>query len=327
MNKIRNLLITGTGSGGVGEALVKVYMRSKIRNKLRLITANINYYAPAMFSGDKYFLLPLATDEKYNNEIKSLIDLNDISYIIPGSEEELWFFHKNRDEFSNRTNLLINTDYCINNCFSKKKSYSFLRNNGYIFPKIFKLPEVDFSNSKKIILKPDKGHGSKGIYFINDKEELKLYVNLLRYKKVWEDYIISEYIYGLEYTAGIIGDYRRENFEIIIFNRILRHGASWVVKIFNDKRIESILKEIVFKLKSIGSLNIQFKIKENLPIILEINPRFSGSSVFRSHYGFNEIDMFIDLLEGNDLSWKMINKDDTGIRYYKDYYINEESCK
>ena len=124
-----------------------------------------------------------------------------------------------------------------------------------------------------------------------------------------------------------MGDYRKGNFEVIIFNRTLRNGASWIVKFFHDNGIENELKKIAYKLKSIGPLNIQFKIKKNLPIVFEINPRFSGSCVFRSHYGFNEIDMFIDLLEGKDLNWRLINKDDIGIRYYEDYYIKKKLCK
>ena len=61
----------------------------------------------------------------------------------------------------------------------------------------------------------------------------------------------------------------------------------------------------------VGSFNIQLRIRNKKePVPFEINPRFSGTTSIRAHYGFNEPKMYIQNYYLN----KPINNNFTNIK-------------
>ncbi|MCY0152199.1 ATP-grasp domain-containing protein [Hoeflea alexandrii] len=71
--------------------------------------------------------------------------------------------------------------------------------------------------------------------------------------------------------------------------------------------------------KPVGPTNLQFRVQDDIPYLLEINPRFSSSCSLRAAFGFVEAEMCIDdLLEGRRPGVPHIRRG-TALRYNEDF--------
>ena len=69
-----------------------------------------------------------------------------------------------------------------------------------------------------------------------------------------------------------------------------------------------------------GSINIQLRMTKNGPILFEINPRLSGTLVFRDKMGFHDLRWWIaDLLNLDNISYKQPEEGVKFFRGYKEY--------
>ena len=66
-----------------------------------------------------------------------------------------------------------------------------------------------------------------------------------------------------------------------------------------------------------GSINIQLRMTKNGPILFEINPRLSGTLVFRDKMGFNDLRWWVsDLLNLENISY---NPPKEGVKFFRGY--------
>jgi carbamoyl-phosphate synthase large subunit len=80
----------------------------------------------------------------------------------------------------------------------------------------------------------------------------------------------------------------------IVMQRNLLGGATGYAKVCEQSYINEFCEDVATQLQSTGPINIQLRLDDNNnPLIFEINPRFSGSSIMRALAGFNEPDMII----------------------------------
>ena len=94
-------------------------------------------------------------------------------------------------------------------------------------------------------------------------------------------------------TLAVILNQREKIFGPFLAKRKLVNGTSWVVEIIKDKKISALVMKIARLIDNQGTFNIQLKNRKNKPVPFEFNPRFSGTTSIRSHFGFNEPEMYI----------------------------------
>ena len=150
---------------------------------------------------------------------------------------------------------------------------------------------------------------------INSPEEL------LNYSRIMPDHILQEYLYPdqEEYTAGV---YRTKNDEVfvIILKRTLKFGMTNSAEVIFEPDLEMFIRQNILKTKLFGSINIQFRLTDGGPKVLEINPRFSGTTGIRANFGFNDVEMSINELI---LSYKLVQPDIKKgfvLRYFEEQY-------
>ena len=126
------------------------------------------------------------------------------------------------------------------------------------------------------------GCGSKGICLIENDLDFQYYSS--KYK----DYIAQEYVEGDEYTCGL---YRYNNETIcIVFKRELKGGLTGYGELVKNPKIEELLVSVAEKICLEGAINVQLRMNaDNVPIIFEINPRFSSTVLFRDRLGFKDL--------------------------------------
>ena len=139
------------------------------------------------------------------------------------------------------------------------------------------------------------------------------------------EFILQEYLpdEGQEYTVGVFSD--GENVNTIIFRRKLKDGYSAFVEYVEDDTISNMAIQIAHNIKLKGYINIQLRKKGGLNYIFEINPRISGTVVFRDMLGFRDVIWWLDLIDGKRVpkyenKWKRA----IGIRELNEKYVIQE---
>jgi carbamoyl-phosphate synthase large subunit len=220
----------------------------------------------------------------------------DIALIIPGISHDMNFFLKNSDTFANcGVQIVLNDPKLIALTQDKFKFDAVYRTLG--LPTIPTATPSTWQKALEILgpapllLKPRIGEGSAGIVLLHDELDFNYWT-----KKAAENWMLQKIIGqdDQEFTVGTFGFGDGTSLKPIIFRRTLsRSGHTQEATVVEHKAITSITRKIVQHFKPIGPTNLQFRVQDDTPYLLEINPRFSSSCSLRTAFGYNEAIMCI----------------------------------
>jgi carbamoyl-phosphate synthase large subunit len=133
------------------------------------------------------------------------------------------------------------------------------------------------------ILKPRVGNGGRDVLQVGDRELARRYREV-RPHDVWQELLLPD---DQEYTCGVYRSLRGE-VRVVTIRRIWRYGKTVAGEVIENPEIERYVTLIAERLGLQGSINVQLRLTEHGPIAFEINPRFSGTVVFRHLLGFQD---------------------------------------
>jgi carbamoyl-phosphate synthase large subunit len=285
-----NILVTGAG-GGVGQGIIKsLKMISDI--DINIIAADMSALATGMYASNKSYLVPACNSTDYMTRLEEIFKLENINYYFPGTDVELEFCANNKKKIKDnfRVQVVISNLDAILISDDKYKTYKFLKENNFYYPKTFLASE---NNSEEIsyptIMKPAVGCRSIGVGIVYNKDELES--RLLNEKGL----VIQELIGSdnTEYTCTIV-ILNDKISEVLILKRILRSGDTFRAEPIENKLISNYVTEVAIALSIEGSCNFQLRMdKNNIPKIFEINCRYSGTTPFCSQLGFNPVEFYL----------------------------------
>lgn len=290
-----NILVTAVGS----ELAFSVIKAIKLMKKqYRLVGCDIYQEVVGKYWCDQFYNVPLAREEeKYIQSLKAIIHENDINIIIPTADIEFFILSKYKQDFKEKLNchILINDYKEIERFNDKWLAYEWYLKEKLPTPMTFLLDDLMTLKNKlerikyPIFMKPRVGGGSRTIFTVNSFEDI------IKYQPIVPKPILQEYLFpdDEEYTAGT---YRTQdnNVLVILLKRTLKFGMTNTAKVVNDPDLEEFCRNVILHTNLTGSNNIQFRVTHNGPKILEINPRFSGTTGIRAHFGFNDVEIWID---------------------------------
>jgi carbamoyl-phosphate synthase large subunit len=320
--KLLNILITSAGGNGAGNQIAKSLRLIK-NGRYNLFYAD-NNPNNIQFRDESILELPLVSDENYDEKIVSFVEANKINVIVPGSDKELYHF-ATRKEFYEKKQIFIpiNNINTIGLCLDKSLLNEKLIELNYLPPKSIKftfnkeLPDIDWY---PVVLKPsDGGGGSANVFIAQDKIELHNLLMYLNQAYKNESFFLQEYVgtFDSEYTVGILHDHDGSFVDSIAMKRDLTQSISVRSSVKNNTKKFDLGKQLVISsgvsqgvigkfeditlqcrdiaesIGSTGPLNIQCRFERGKVRVFEINPRFSGTSFFRSLVGFNEVDLLL----------------------------------
>lgn len=314
-----NILVTAVGS----ELAFSVIKALKLASfPFKLFGSDINIEVAGKYWCDKFYQVPLANNEAaYIQKLKKIVQTEGINAIIPTNDLEILTLSRYKEVFQNSCNclIIINTSEEVERFNDKWLSYLWFDEYKIPCPKTYLinvLHENDLLGlTFPMILKPRIGGGARSIFRINSIEEL------LNYSRIMPDHILQEYLYPdqEEYTAGV---YRTKNDEVfvIILKRTLKFGMTNTAEVIFNPDLEMFIRQSILKTKLFGSVNIQFRVTDQGPKVLEINPRFSGTSGIRANFGFNDVEMSINELILNHKLVQPEIKKGFVLRYFEEQY-------
>jgi carbamoyl-phosphate synthase large subunit len=279
-----NILVSGCG-GDIGQSIGKILQ--KWNNIFNLFGIDISTKNAGKFIFDNFSIgLPI-NDTNYLENLSNYINQNKIDIYIPIAEPELRFFSEIQltDKIGDARMITANLK-AMHVGFDKYETSEFLRISKLPSPVTLKGDQFNNIITFPFILKSRVGSGSKKLFIVENENDFKYFNSKLNLS----DYVIQELLPDNdgEFTCGLFrsstGDTRS-----ITFKRELSGGYSGYGEIIENEKIDSLLNEIAIKLDLKGSINVQLRIRDEQPVVFEINPRFSSTVLFRSLFGFDDV--------------------------------------
>jgi len=323
-----NILLTNIGRR---VALVnhfrKVYNELNIKGKI--VGADMDMTAPAIHVVDKKYKICSILHPDYIPTLKSICEKEDIKLLISLLDTDLLKLSNNKKKFEEiGTKILISSYKVIDTCQDKIKTFNFLRNNGIDTPNLLKIEEILYGGRKDFpfMLKPSKGSASKGIFKINNVEELKFYWTKIN------NPILQEFINGTEYTIDVLADFKNEVRCIVPRKRLeVRTGEVSKGMTVKDQRIINTARRCVEALKeAIGPITVQGLLtSEGNFKITEINPRFGGGHPLAITAGADFPRWIVELMQGRNPSIKLDEWQDglVMLRYDEAIFVRKEDIQ
>jgi len=322
---MKKLLVTGAGAL-LGQGMLRCLQ--PFRSKYTIYTADPSPLSSGHWLGDKAFQLPFADSPDYVPVLETIISQTDVDIILVGTDVELPIFAQKQEYLERTYNLkvVVSNEKVIEIADDKYKTAQFLKQHGFYYPDSVMANDIEAvssfqkRNAFPYFAKPVDGARSKGLVVIKNTKELEEVIanpgNLVIQEFLPED--DGEFTTGVIVTQGVCN-------AVISLKRDLRDGNTY--RTYRDNttsRFDDYIKKVAEKLQVEGPCNFQFRIKDNTPVIFEINARFSGTTPIRSFYGFNEVEEYITYLtDGIDIKQPSL-KDGTVFRTFSDLFIENE---
>jgi carbamoyl-phosphate synthase large subunit len=285
------VLVTGIGSCGTGEGLVKAL--KLVKGKYRIVGCDMQALSALSYRVDAGYQVPRATDTGYIPAINRIIRDEKVDVLLPGSDKEMEVISNAIDQIDKHVFVLAHPKETVNICRDKWETYLYLKKHGFDCPESY-IPDDPQNLAFPLFIKDRFGGGSKHAFKIENEEELKVYLHFYAAKGMKP--IIQRYVGSPEeeYTTGVLFGKDGRLISAITFKRTLIAGASGIMTCKEYPEVTQNAVAIARTLKTVGSINIQSRLVDGKPYAFEINPRFSGSSPARAGLGANELDMAID---------------------------------
>lgn len=283
-----NLLITGAGSL-IGHGILRS-LREMENRDFKLFTADPDHRAAGHWLGDYGIKIPMANDEAYLTVLKTIIKKFKIDLVFVGTDPELIKISAAKKELG--ATAVISDPEVIHIGEDKWLTVNFLKQNGFPYPDSALSRDRDEVNRLvavhgfPLFAKPRIGARSVGVQKINDNYSLQ---EVLKQS----NYIVQEYLPSEpgEFTAGTM-TYEQQSYSQVIFRRDLKDGNTYRAYHYRNEAHERFIARVSETMKGVyGPLNLQYRIKNNMPVIFEINSRYSGTTPLRTAIGVNEVSM------------------------------------
>jgi len=290
---MKNIMVTGV-SGNVGQGIIEGLRKSNCTNAYWILGTDIAPYP--LCAGypmcDAGVQVPYAIDPEFIPAVKEIIRSNKIDYVLIGVDAEVLPYAKHREEIESETGckIIVSDESFVNVATDKYLTYLYLKKIGVNSPETWlRLP---FSSCEfPLIAKPRTGHGSKGVMVIYSYGEIADNEQIQS-----GGYCFQEYLDGDEYTCGLLFDQEHKLIDSIIMKRKLDCGVTVEAQVVEHEEIRKIIDKFAAGTngKVFGSINLQIKMKNDVPYVHEINPRFSGTTQMRVMAGYNDVASIVD---------------------------------
>jgi len=315
--------------GIVRECLAVV--RSLGRRGITIDVADSNRINPTRFSKyvSKFYIYPDPKDKR-EDFLKWLIrhiKIHSYDMIFPLNDYTYEICTRYQNEIRQHTSVAVNDWETFELARDKAKTIKYAQKIGIPVPLTWfpKSKEDLFKLEKEIptypvIIKPTKSSGSRGFKKLNNKKELFTSYEIL--SKKFGSMLVQEYIPGREILdVSVLFNMKSELRAALVSNRIRMFPVEGGPNVAGHAVINEPLRQQAIKLmKSLkwkGVALVEFKVdpRDNVPKLMEINPRFWGSTQLGISAGIDWPWLLFNAVVKGDCETKMNYRTDRLVRW------------
>lgn len=310
-----NVLICSAGR----RVKVVQYLKREINgNGGKVISADCDRNAPALFFGDVSEIIPRIDEPTYLQTILSLCKKHHITGVLSLIDPELEVHAVNRRQFEEMgVQLILSPLEMVQNSFDKQQTYDYLTSLSIpTIPTHSLIEDVNAALDRQLfnfplIIKPGKGSASNGIEKVNNQGELNRIISQD------DDLIIQPYYKDREFGIDVYIDIVSGNLiDLFIKEKLqMRSGETDKSISVHNNQIELLVQDFIEKTDFVGPIDIDCFEYNGQYYISEINPRFGGGYPHAQEMGCNFMKYIVKNLQGNE------NEVYDGYRYEDDYVM------
>ena len=249
----------------------------------RVIGCDTHDYHPGELLFDACGVIAPADDPIFLESISELARHHRIDLVIPVFEAEIGRFSREGvTKVLAGVPVLCADQTVVSIGLDKLAAAKFLESRGLGHPWTDVVGDSD-PRELPCVLKPRFGNGGSGMLRISHPDLARSYRSA-RPQDLWQELLLPD---DQEYTCGV---YRTALGEVRVMasRRIWRGGKTYAGTVVRHAGIEDYLIAIAEGLDLRGGINVQLRLTEKGPMAFDINPRFSGTVVFRHLLGFED---------------------------------------
>lgn len=238
----------------------------------RIVVTDVNALSPAVYSGDRAYLVPLTSDPHYLDEALAVCQAERIGMLVPTIDDELPIFGAAVERFAaHGVRVVVSPEATTTLCNDKFETCRVLRERGVAAAESFLRGGLPASPTLPLFIKPRFGRGGVGAVTARTPRELDFFLDYV------PDPVVQEYLTGPEFTIDVLCNFAGRPLSIVPRERVVvRAGVIDRGRTVNDPALIDLALACTAAVTFIGPINIQCRVHEGRPTVFEINPRFSG---------------------------------------------------
>jgi carbamoyl-phosphate synthase large subunit len=340
-----NILITGSGAPGTKGTIYSLKHNFDGR-EIVTIGTDINDEVIGKYLCDRYYVIPRAsTGKEYLDALLRICAKEKIDVIIPQNTAELSLLASNKYRFEEIGTAVVCSGQDSINAANNKYELMRICKNMNIPTGKFSLVSnfnnlIDFAKElgwpdKNIVVKPPVSNGLRGLRIVDENRDLKksfyeekptsLYTKMEDLERIlgdtFPDLIVTDYLPGPEYTVDVL----RTEKDITVIPRkreSILLGITFGGTTEHNEEIIEYSKRISEEINLEYCFGFQFKLDENdVPKILESNPRVQGTMVLATFAGANVIYGAVKSILGEEVPRFNIKWGTKMLRYWGGLHI------
>lgn len=293
-----NILILSCGTRNK----VVQYFKEALAGEGRVITTDCSPYAPALYEGDRYYVVPRMTEPGYIDVVFDICRKENIKGVLSLIDPELSLLAKHDDKFKELGVMVIGSSYELcERTLNKWEMYLWMKENGfkcarsYITLESFYEDEAAGKISYPVFVKPAKGSASMQIAKAYDKEMAEFLFNHGEFMMIQE--MMTGQEIGIDCYIDMISK------EVVsIFSKkklVMRAGETDKAISFKDEKLFKEVEEFIRANGFTGQIDIDIFEKDGEYYFSEVNPRFGGGYPHAYACGANHMTLIKNNLSGN----------------------------
>lgn len=323
VGRMSRVLVTAAG-GDIGIGAIQSLQKASHET----IAVDMDPHGAGLYIADQGIPVPPATDEAWPKAMAQIVEEYNVDVVIPLIDQELQELDRLQSALSKDTPVIVPRKELVEKTIDKKEMYEYFSEHGLRIPDtstadspggLFELQDQDFPK----IVKPRYGQGGRGVQVIHDPEDLRQYID--ENETDASNLLIQDYIGGPEYTSNVAVSKDNGLLSIVTKEVPERDGYTALGITRDNPTVREACRKAFEELEPAGPINVQHMTDdEGVPYLIEINPRFSGSSCLTVEAGVNEFDMLVRDALGEKV--EPIDEYETGlsiIRYTDQIYVDE----
>jgi carbamoyl-phosphate synthase large subunit len=298
------VMVTGAG-GPASVCVIKSLSEMKDahgKSMYEIIKTDVDPLAPGLYFGNRSnsHIVPRVDNNGFMGKMLELARSEKTQVILPTVQEELIYFARNIDKFKSKgITVAVSNVNSLLRSNNKLETYAFFKGAAYC-PEIYDGTNVKFP----AVVKPFDSRGGRGFFKAENEEELKVFLSINDRSFGKGNSLVMEYLPGTEYSTYGFSDLSGVPLAVVPIKRIAANGTSTKAEIVDHPKVKSVASEIATKLELQGPWNIQLmESGDNLKLV-EVNPRFAGTSILLDHAGLHLPHLTIQLFTGQKIKAK-----------------------
>jgi carbamoyl-phosphate synthase large subunit len=278
--------------------LVRAFRRATASLGGRVVVTDVNPFSPAVHVADAAYRAPMSADEEYLDSILDVCRLESIDLVVPTIDDEMPLFGAATPDFEKLgAKVAASPEVTSLLCNDKFALCQHLRGARIAAAESWRADDMPADPSFPLFIKPRRGRGGVGAFPVRTPGELEFFLDYV------SDPVVQEFLIGPEFTIDVLCGFDHIPRSIVPRERVVvRAGVSDRGRTVNDPALIRLAQDCADALDFVGAVNIQCRVVDGVPVVFEINPRFSGGIPLTIAAGADFPRMLVDLTLGREVA-------------------------